>query len=190
METLKRRNFLGRIAAISGGSLIFPGMAIAGNGKETEDNIEPGIKTPPETNSVSPDAFSIIITLKKQRIIAFSDEKKIISEGVAGKDDAVVFQQAIDSLGKKGGSIRIKRGRYRLSESVIIDYPVSVTGEGQGTIIVPPQDDYAFRVITTKRSPVRPNSGKLPGGRPGDDTLSGVTMELLTIDGEGAGKGI
>jgi len=126
------------------------------------------------------------------------DSVGVIRAGTdTGKSVSDVIQQAVD-LCKKGGEVRIKAGEYRLERSVVVDYPCTISGEGRGTILVPPANQFAFCVQKTQRSPVLSDwvwgdkKGKMPQWL--DDLcaerLYGVNVRSLAIVGYGCGKGI
>jgi len=126
------------------------------------------------------------------------DSAGVIRAGTdKGQSVSEVIQQAVD-LCKDGGEVRIKAGEYRLERSVVVDYPCTISGEGRGTILVPPANQFALCVKKTQRSPVLSDwvwgdkKGKIPQWL--DDLcaerLYGVNVRSLAIVGYGHGKGI
>ncbi len=123
--------------------------------------------------------------------IVFAEDRygNIIKKEAAGKDDAGVIQSAINSVGKSG-EIKICKGKYFLNKSVNIFNNVKVVGEGRGTTIVPPFDDYAFIFEESNVDHIpRPNHTK--EGHP----LYAIIFRDIAIDGQregltNSGKGI
>ena len=113
----------------------------------------------------------------------------IISQGDAGRADADVLQSAVDAAGPTG-EIKICKGTYVLDKSILIYHNNKVTGEGRGTVLVPPVGDYAVK-IEKKDKEIIPRPHHVYEGFP----LYAVIFRDLTIDGkrEGvhhSGKGI
>lgn len=190
MTTFQRRNFIRKMTATAGAAFATPLLFSQKPGDEERLNVTVSDPENASGRTLTTSPFSAIIGLNNDQIFAVARGGKAISSGKAGRDDAKVFQDSIDYLAPSGGEIRITRGRYKFTKTVLIDIPVTLTGEGQNTVIVPPPDDYVFNITTTERSPLRPNSDLLIDGTPGDNTLHGVTIQMLTIDGEKAGKGL
>jgi len=130
---------------------------------------------------------SVIVYLDGEALIAEDARGSAIATGRPGQDDAAIIQAAIDYQ-KPGGEVRLCRGQYSLTQTVVIANSVLLSGEGRGTVIAPPAGDYALKVTTTDATETyRPYQ---PGGR-----LFGVIVRDLAIDGtrnDGArrGKGI
>ena len=132
---------------------------------------------------------------------------KVLSKGTAGTDDAAVIQDAVDRLTEEG-CVHLCTGRYHLARSVGVHLPGTICGEGRGTEVVPPENDYAFQVFYDGRCPDRTvaNFGTPPAhadpadwekklrereDRPGMRMrLQGVHIRDLAIQGKGRGKGI
>jgi hypothetical protein len=89
--------------------------------------------------------FSALVYIENDIIAAEDRYGNTIKQGIAGEADADVIQTAVD-LSAPAGEIKICRGKYILDKSVLIYHNVKVTGEGRGTIFVPPVNDYVFRV--------------------------------------------
>jgi hypothetical protein len=86
-----------------------------------------------------------------------------------------------------GGAVHLAAGRYVLDKTVFIDSSVSLTGDGRQTVLVPPPGDYA---ITIRRTDEGRSRRAEQHGMVSDDTLIGVVISMLAIDGEKKGKGI
>jgi len=124
---------------------------------------------------------SAAVFLDGDGIIAQDSPGGVIARGEAGTDDARVVQAAIDHV-HPGGQVKLSRGRYRFSEPVVIYNSSTVCGEGRATVIVPPAEEYAFKVMTTRQTEIyRPFHGD-PG------PLYAVIVRDLTIDGEASGS--
>ncbi len=130
---------------------------------------------------------SALVYVEGEAVVAEDSLGDVISSGQVGSDDAAVIQAAIDSA-HPSGEVRISRGTYLLEKPIIIANAATISGEGRGTVIVPPAGDYAFKVMTTDDTETfRPYQ---PGGR-----LYAVIVRGLAIDGtaggaDGTGKGI
>ena len=129
-----------------------------------------------------------------------TEEGGLIRSGRAGRDDAELLQQAVDGM-PEGGEIRLRTGRYVLDRPVRINVPVTITGEGRGTEVVPPPGDFAFRIQYDGKCPDRCRSNfdtpkHAPAGKTWDDVrqraprLHGVVMRNFAIKGAKSGKGI
>jgi len=122
---------------------------------------------------------SALVYIEGEAVVAEDSLGDVISSGQVGSDDAAVIQAAIDSA-HPSGEVRISRGTYCLEKSIVIANAGTITGEGRGTVIVPPAGDYAFKVMTTDDTETfRPYQ---PGGR-----LYAVIVRGLAIDGTTAG---
>jgi len=129
--------------------------------------------------------YSATFLIENNRVIAEDNAGNIIEEGRAGVDDARVLQSAIDYI-HPGGEVKMLRGKYIFAEPVVVYNTTMINGEGRGTIITPPSGDYAFKVITTEKSPLRSEINGLDV----DNSLYGVVFRDFAIDGERKGKGI
>jgi len=131
--------------------------------------------------------YSAIVFLDGKSVVAQDDAGSRIAAGQAGKDDADVVQAALDATGL-GGAVVIRRGKYRFDKPVVVRNSNTLRGEGRATVVVPPQDDFAFKVVTDEQT--RSYRPFQPGGK-----LYGVIFANLAIDGDGKdnqprGKGI
>ncbi len=130
---------------------------------------------------------SALVYVEGEAVVAEDSLGDVISSGQVGSDDAAVIQAAIDSA-HPSGEVRISRGTYCLQKPIVVSNSATISGEGRGTVIVPPAGDYAFKVMTTDDTETfRPYQ---PGGR-----LYAVIVRGLAIDGkaggaDGTGKGI
>lgn len=138
-------------------------------------------------------------------IVSLDDAGKQITSGIAGQDDAAIIQDAIDRhTDLPGGEVRLCAGKYRLSSPIQVSLPVTITGEGRATEIMPPANDFAFKVFEDGKCPSRcfanfgtppvhaepdPNWAPLEtyGIRP---RLHSVHIRHLAIQGHGQGRGI
>ncbi len=124
---------------------------------------------------------SAVIHIDGDTIMAEDALGKVIAQGQAGQADADVVQAAIDYV-HPGGQVKLTCGEYRFDKPVVIYNSSTLCGEGRGTVIVPPADDYAFKVMTTEKTETyRPFHGN-PG------PLYAVIVRDLTIDGESSGS--
>jgi len=141
--------------------------------------------------------YTAIIFQDKNNVCAIDSKGKIFACTQEGQSVADVFQKAVD-ICKNGGEIRIKAGEYRLDKSVIVDYPCTISGEGRGTVLVPPANEFALRVMRTQRSPVLSDwvwgtkKEQIPKGLYNTCAirLYDVHVRSLAIMGYGQGKGI
>lgn len=76
---------------------------------------------------------------KKKNVVIYvgsaelSDEQKLSCDYVCdGVDDQIEIDQAIDSLPDSGGEIHLSRGIFNISNSIVIDKRIKLTGEGKG----------------------------------------------------------
>jgi len=132
---------------------------------------------------------SAVVFIENDRVVAEDRYGNIISRGAAGKDDAGVIQSAIDSMGSTG-EIKILRGTYLLNKSIRIGNNIKLTGEGRGTVLVPPVKDYAIRIEKGENEMI-PRPHHVYEG----DPLYALIIRDLAIDGEregmkNSGKGI
>lgn len=137
-----------------------------------------------------------------------SDTDGVLGSGQAGRDDAAMIQLAVRAR-EAGGEIVLSADHYTFEQPVVVDLPVTIRGEGRGTEIQPPLDDFAFKVTYTGNCPDRtvvsfktPPPHADPGvsweaieserdDRPGNRLrLHGVQITDLAIKGNGQGKGI
>ena len=122
-------------------------------------------------------AHSAIIFIEGDKIFAEDRYGKIISKGVVGKDVADVIQSAID-LSVPTGHLIITKGKYYLNKSLLVRNNIKISGEGRGTIIVPPLDDYTFKIEKGEKDIFpRPYHEPL-------NPLYAMIVRDLTIDGE------
>lgn len=131
---------------------------------------------------------SFVVESTGESVRAIDPKGKVLRYGKAGVDDAAVAQWAVDAA-RPGGSVTFRTGRYVFDHPVEINHSTRITGEGRQTIVVPPAKDFAFRIRRTDQSEIRRPTIH---GVQWDNTLVGVVMADLTIDGgpEGRGKGI
>ncbi len=132
---------------------------------------------------------SAVVFIENGRVLAEDRYGNIISQGTAGKGDASVIQSAIDSIGSSG-EIKILKGTYLLDRSILIGTNIKLTGEGRGTVLVPPVEDYALRIEKGEKE-MNPRPYHAYEG----DPLYALIIRDLTIDGEregmkNSGKGI
>jgi hypothetical protein len=140
--------------------------------------------------------FTALVQAQGDEVIVMAGDGTLVARA-SNKQTAAMIQKAVD-LCAKGGEIRIAAGRYPLEKSVVVDYPCTISGEGRGTILVPPLGDYALRMMRTGRSPILTDwvwgtkRGKIPKAL--NDLcavrLYGVHIRSLAIIGDGHGKGI
>ena len=132
---------------------------------------------------------SAVVFIENGLVLAEDRYGNLISEGEAGKADGPVIQAAIDSTGSSG-EIKILKGTYLLDRSILIGTNIKLTGEGRGTVLVPPVEDYALRIEKGENAMI-PRPFHAYEGYP----LYAVIIRDMTIDGERAdmknsGKGI
>lgn len=137
-------------------------------------------------------ATSVVIRIADERINATDASGEILVDQAAGEDDAGAIQSVIDASGR-GGKIVLGVGHYVLDRSVVVDRSLIIEGEGRETVLVPPSDEYALRIVKTENSPIRselegPNKPDLLKRLEGH--LYPVLVRDLSIDGDGQGKGI
>jgi hypothetical protein len=141
--------------------------------------------------------FTATVVRRGDRVVARDAEGRTVVEQKAGDEDARLIQQAAE-LCRGGGELRIMAGEYDLKQSIVLDFPCTVSGEGRGTILVPPANDYAIRVMKTDRSPTindwvwGPERQSIPRWLTDlcGERLYGVYVRSLAIVGSGRGKGI
>ena len=141
--------------------------------------------------------FTAVVARRGDQVVVSDAEGRIVSEQKAGEEDARLIQQAAEMC-RQGGELRIMAGQYDLKESIVLDFPCTVSGEGRGTILVPPANDYAIRIMKTDRSPTindwvwGPERASIPQGliKLCGERLYGVYVRSLAIVGNGRGKGI
>lgn len=127
-----------------------------------------------------------VVYIRDGMVTAEDETGEVIHQAPAGAEDAAVIQTALDHAGADG-EIKVKRGDYKLQESVVIHSAVTFRGEGRGTVFLPPAGDYAFKVMTTDKTGVdRPYEwDSAPEKKPGPNYA--VIMGEFAIDGEKAG---
>jgi hypothetical protein len=137
-------------------------------------------------------AASVNIRIADGCITAIDANGKRVVDEAAGHDDAAVIQSIIDASGR-GRRISLGVGRYVLKRTLLVDRACIVAGEGRETVLVPPQDDFAVRIVKTENSPIR---SELAGPDAAEHVLRleghlyPVKLSDLCIDGEGQGKGV
>jgi hypothetical protein len=145
----------------------------------------------------APRGFTAVVAHRGDQVLLSNADGSIVGEQKAGEADARLIQQGAE-LCRQGGELRIMAGQYDLKESVVLDFPCTVSGEGRGTILVPPPNDYAIRIMKTDRSPTindwvwGPERASIPAGLIAlcGERLYGVYVRSLAIVGNGRGKGI
>ena len=121
---------------------------------------------------------SAVVYIDGDSVVAEDDRGQVLAQST---DAASVIQAAIDAA-HPAGQIKIRRGEYRLGKSVVLYNSGMLCGEGRGTVLVPPVDDYALKVMTTEQTEIyRPFHGD-PG------PLYAAIVRDLTIDGESIGE--
>ena len=136
--------------------------------------------------------FSVCVLISEGRITATDANGERVADEVAGRDDAAVLQAILDA-GGRGRKITLGAGRYVLKRPLIIDRACIVEGEGRETVLVPPANDFAVRIVKTENSPVR---SELAGPDAAEHVLRleghlyPVKLSDLCIDGDGQGKGV
>ena len=141
--------------------------------------------------------FTAVVGHLGGAVVLRDGEGKVISQRGAGVDDAGVIQAGAELCREKGGELRILAGRYDLKKSIVLDFPCTVSGEGRGTVLIPPANEYAIRIVKTDRSPTindwvwGPERPVIPQGWiDGIARLYGIYVSSLAIVGDGRGKGI
>ena len=140
-----------------------------------------------KTKKYSPSITSVYKT--QEAVVAMDKWGGIIKKGQAGVDDATVIQAALEAI-SPAGELRISAGKYILSQPIKIEANLKIVGEGRGTVLVPPSNDYAIR-IEKNTSNMIPR----PYHKVENDPLYAIIIRDLTIDGETdasthSGKGI
>ncbi len=141
--------------------------------------------------------FTAVVGHRGDNVVLSDAEGRVVAKQKAGNDDAQLIQQGAE-LCRQGGELRIMAGQYDLKKSIVLDYPCTVSGEGRTTILVPPTNDYAIRIMKTDRSPTindwvwGPERETIPKGLIDicGERLYGVYVRSLAIVGNGRGKGI
>ena len=137
---------------------------------------------------------SALVVIQEDTVIAVDRKGQNILSRRAGEDDASVIQAAID-YARPGGEVKISAGTYRLPRSLVIDYPILLSGEGRSTVLVPPPKDFALRIAKSEQSPTRKEyvygPDHIVDGFPDQEKrLYGVGVCKLAICGLPSGKGI
>lgn len=135
---------------------------------------------------------AVTVRITGGRVVATDAHGAKLADKASGADDAAVIQAVIDASGR-GRKITLGTGRYILKHPLVLDRAVIFEGEGRETVLVPPPDDYAIRIIKTQNSPVRselegPEAPELVLRLEGH--LYPVLVRDLCIDGEGRGRGL
>jgi hypothetical protein len=141
--------------------------------------------------------FSAVVYREGTAVFAEDGAGARLAEGLVETDSTRVIQAAVQACGT-GGEVRIRAGKYHLSAPIVIDMPCTLSGEGRATVLVPPPDEFAVRIMRTDRSPTindwvwASERDTMPewlidlcGKR-----LYGVHVRDLAIVGMGQGKGI
>lgn len=124
---------------------------------------------------------SAIVYILNKNIIAESGMGEIIAKRSLGEDDAQVIQEAIDAAGQSG-EIRILKGIYNLKQSISVHSNIKITGEGRGTVLIPPIDDFAFKIKKVDEN-IIPRPFHKKEGYP----IYALVIRELTIDGKREG---
>lgn len=112
------------------------------------------LTSPGATSEITkPLGFTAVVAHQENNIVLRNAAGQIVAEKKAGDDDAGIIQQAVDSCRNGGGEVRIMAGKYDLKKSIILDFPCTLSGEGRGTVLIPPPNDYAIRLVKSERSP-------------------------------------
>ena len=141
--------------------------------------------------------FTAVVARRGDHVVLSDSDGRIVTEKKAGEQDARLIQQAAEMC-RSGGELRIMAGQYDLEKSIVLDFPCTVSGEGRGTVLVPPANDYAIRIMKTDRSPTindwvwGPERESIPQDLINvcGERLYGVYVRSLAIVGNGRGKGI
>jgi hypothetical protein len=141
--------------------------------------------------------FTALIHHDGTTVSAFDCMGRLIAQAAAGADDASIIQQAVDSA-TGGGEIRLCAGRYRLNRSLVLSRPCTLSGEGRATVLVPPANDYAIRMVRLNHSPHMsewvwgPERAIVPDGlyKMVAVRMYGIVVRSLAIIGDARGKGI
>lgn len=141
--------------------------------------------------------FKALVHHDGTTVRALDSTGRLIVQAAAGADDAGVIQHAIDHAAG-GGEIRLSAGRYRLARPLVLAFPCTLSGEGRGSVLTPPPDEYAIRMVRGEKSPHMsewvwgPEVSAIPEGL--RDMVArrmyGVVVRSLAIVGDGQGKGI
>lgn len=133
--------------------------------------------------------YSAIVFKENKKVIAKDCYGKIIKQGKAYVDDADVIQKAVYSL-TPAGELKIASGKYFLNKPILINNNIELAGEGRGTILVPPLNDYAIKIEKTNNK-----NFYRPYHEEANYPLYAMMICKLTIDGKRknlthSGKGI
>lgn len=129
---------------------------------------------------------SATVFIDGETIYTTSRSGHVIATGSAGAEDDTAIQKAIDAM-HPGGEIKILKGEYTFKKPVWVYNYCSIVGEGRSTIITPPENDYAFKILPNNRSIMRATMLRFDVP---DYRISGTVIKSLAIDGKVAGKGI
>ena len=170
-------------------AILWAAVSVCGWSGEAAETIAPG------ANPAR--GFTAVVARRGDHVILSDSDGRIVTEKKAGEQDARLIQQAAEMC-RSGGELRIMAGQYDLEKSIVLDFPCTMSGEGRGTILVPPANDYAIRIMKTDRSPTindwvwGPERESIPPGLINlcGERLYGVYVRSLAIVGNGRGKGI
>ena len=165
----------------------YPALA-AGEKKPSTNEATTGITKPPS-------GFTAMVAHQGDKVVLRDAMGNIVAQKHEGDDDAGLIQQAVDSCRKDGGEVRLLAGKYDLKKSIILDFPCTLSGEGRGTVLVPPPNDYALRLMRTDRTPSLiyiwgPQKVSKEMVTVANTFLLGVKVNSLAIIGYDHGKGI
>ncbi len=135
-------------------------------------------------------SYSAIVFKENNKVFAENGYRKIIMQGKADVDDADVIQKAVNSVAP-AGELKIMQGKYILNKTIEINDNITLTGEGRGTVLVPPLDDFAIKIEKSEKIKRFPRPHHVRQGYP----LYAMIIHDLTIDGKrknlsNSGKGI
>lgn len=133
---------------------------------------------------------STIVHIIGDRIIAENNLGEILSQGIKERDDTKVIQDAVDTAVQSGGELKILKGTYNLTESIVVRSGCTISGEGWGTTLVPPDDDYALKLIKDRESPLFETLFVEDGNMLKSRWPFGIVLKDFTINGKKKGKGI
>ncbi len=144
-----------------------------------------------------PRGFTAVVSHRGDRVTLSDSDGRLVTELRAGEDDSRLIQQGIE-LCRHGGELRMMAGQYDLKTPLVLDFPCTLSGDGRGTVLVPPPNDYAIRIVKTDRSPTindwvwGPERDSIPQDliKVCGERLYGVYVRSLAIVGHGRGKGI
>ncbi len=124
-------------------------------------------------------SYSAIVFKENNKAFAENRYGKIIMQGKADVDDADVIQKAVNSVAP-AGELKIMQGKYILNKTIEINDNIKLTGEGRGTVLVPPLDDFAIKIKKSEKIKKFPRPHHVRQGYP----LYAMIIHDLTIDGK------